>query len=322
MALLILGLAITCCATSKPRLVDERGHMQLAEGFGLPTARNLVAGGDVPGAIKFAREYIAKHPKHAVGYYTLGTLLNTTAQWKEAVGVLNTCVNTAPDHAAAHNNLGISLLATDNILAAKKAFRRAADLDPNGPEPWLNLGVSLTREGRYKAAFSAFETARALAPNALVTQLGVAEAALRLGALDDAIKTYTELVAQFPHSAPAHIGLSAAFRQRRNFKSALEHSNRAMELNSLDPMCTLAVALTYDASGKSTLAEQHYKSALKLDKKSLATLYNYGFFLAEHGRTIEAVPLLRRYLKLAPKTDSATENVRIKLKRIIKQEAP
>lgn len=322
MVLIITALGLTCCATSNPRTVDAQGHLQLADGYGLAQAQLLVNQGNVPGAIKFSREYILKHPADPAGHYTLGTLLNMIAKWDEAVSVFQTCVNTDPKHYAAHNNLGIALLSTGKITKAKEAFRRAAMLDDKGPEPWLNLAIALTREGRYAAALETFETAHSLAPDALVTQLGVAEAALRLGRLNDALERYTAVVARFPKSTDAHIGLAATHRQNKKYKSALHHANQAMTLNPLDPECTLAVALTYDAQGKVTLAEQHYTSALKLNKSLLSTLYNYGFFLAEHGRSVEAVPLLERYLKLAPKADSATRNVRMKLKQIIKQEAP
>lgn len=88
--------------------------------------------------------------------------------------------------------------------------------------------------------------------------------------------------------ATTYVQLGVAYMQEDRLDVALEKFNRALELDSAYSPVHNGIAILYSRMGENEHAEKHYRKAISLGPKDSRALNNFGQFLCEQGRYVEA----------------------------------
>lgn len=88
--------------------------------------------------------------------------------------------------------------------------------------------------------------------------------------------------------ASTYVQLGVAYMQEDRMDIALEKFNRALEIDSAYSPAHNGIAILYSRLGENDNAEKHYRKAISLGSRDSRALNNYGQFLCEQGRYVEA----------------------------------
>jgi type IV pilus assembly protein PilF len=89
------------------------------------------------------------------------------------------------------------------------------------------------------------------------------------------------------------VELGIGYIRTREYRRALEHLNRAAEINPKSPTVHNALALAFQMELEFDLAERHFLQAVKYGPEVTRIYNNYGAFLFERERYVEAIEQLR-----------------------------
>ena len=136
---------------------------------------------------------LAKDPKNLEALLALAHLQERMGQPSKAIDLYQKAVTYHPQEAAAHNDLGLCYLGLGQLPTAIVSFERAIAIDPN----------------------------RKLYRN------NIARPLVGMGRLDDA---YKHLIAVYP-PAVTYYNLGYLLSERRDYRGALEHFQKALEID-------------------------------------------------------------------------------------------
>jgi tetratricopeptide (TPR) repeat protein len=183
-------------------------------------------------------------PESAPAHYNLATTLTLVGRLDEAVGHYQQALQIRPDYTVAHNNLGDVLLRLGKPDEALEQFREALRLDPAYAEAHYNVGSVLRWRGDVSEAIGQLRQAARLRPDWAPPVVSLAWALAT--AADDGLRNATEAIV-FAQRAVNLTGrsdpgaldaLAAAYAAARQFDSAIEASQAALELKPEDPLAT------------------------------------------------------------------------------------
>ncbi|WP_371377484.1 tetratricopeptide repeat protein [Thalassotalea aquiviva] len=126
--------------------------------------------------------------------------------------------------------------------------------------------------------------------------------------LDDNPATYKkgvdacELTAQIEQlSAESFISLGQLYRTSGQYSQALEHLNKALELNPKSPPIIRILAEVYYETGKYDKANELYQQAINIEPGYWENYYRYGLFLFFLGQFEDSMEQLNKVNLLNPK---------------------
>ncbi|HME38056.1 MAG TPA: sulfotransferase, partial [Steroidobacteraceae bacterium] len=314
----------------------------------------------------------ALDPKFADAHNDLGQVLLRLGRTDAAIASCQRALAVRPHFAAALGNLANAERARGALTAAIAGYRRVIALEPGLAEAHRNLGSALLEAGEREAAIASLQTAVALRPEftAAVAQLaGALNAAgrgaeaiahyerllardARDGVLDEyaallaglgryqaSAGCYRDLLTRMPGNGRLHANLGHVLHCLGEFRAAIEHCRRAVELeptlpeahlhlgNSLLALNALldadaayragldmapdhaalhtARAMAERALGRLADAEASTRRALALRPGAADTLALLGSLAIDHGRFDEAEDLLRKALAIDPELPEA-----------------
>jgi tetratricopeptide (TPR) repeat protein len=193
----------------------------------------------------------------------------------------STALKATPAFYPAETSLGYVELARQDAKAALPHFDRAIELNANHDDVAAYLGraealLTLKRDADAVAAFEA-----ALAADPTQTELarrvevlkfrtveqGLARArdAARSGRLDEAAQAYTAAIASSPDSAFLYRELAAVERQKGDHAAALQHFQRASQLDPGDAKTLGQIGELLEASGDLEGAAKAYADAIAIE---------------------------------------------------------
>jgi tetratricopeptide (TPR) repeat protein len=159
--------------------------------------------------------------------------------------------------AARLNNLGISYMNQQQFEKGLKAFQEAAALDPKLAAARVNQGIALLALGRVEAAKPLLEEAVKRDPNDLHAwySLGLlyknsAEAESSIAAL----RRVTQTDADDPN---AWYFLGAVYAQNKQFPEAIDAFQHALKLEPLHASAEFGISRAYQQSGDAKTAHEH-----------------------------------------------------------------
>jgi tetratricopeptide (TPR) repeat protein len=119
----------------------------------LQRAITLQQSGDLDGAIRVYREYLAGEPDSVQARSNLGAALARTGRYDEAIAEYDRALRKSPDAPALLLNLGLAYYKMGRHAEAAARFERAVSLSPQFQEQvTLLLAVCYNNLGRYKEA--------------------------------------------------------------------------------------------------------------------------------------------------------------------------
>jgi tetratricopeptide (TPR) repeat protein len=259
----------------------------------LDRAWQLAANGQREQAVQVLHAFIKTNPENADARLLLGSLLMEAGDKTESIEQLSTAVRLRPRSAEAENALGEAYNKFGNTRAARSAFEKAVALKPDYGIAQSNLGQTLltsnepakaadhldsairllgrsddAADARYlrakvysaqnqpKQAAAQLEQAVALRPKFAEAWSDLGQA--RRAALDDAgaLAAFEHAVAANPKGAIAQYRLGAEYLRQSKPRLAVEHLQKAYQLNSTDQSTLNALQMALRQDGRPEEANQ------------------------------------------------------------------
>jgi tetratricopeptide (TPR) repeat protein len=326
---------------------EERGLLErAAESFGRAAALRpefaeahndlgevLLRLGRVDAAVASCERALALRPNFAAALGNLanaerarGALAAATAGYRRVIAL-------EPGLAEAHRNLGSALLEAGEREEAIVSLRRAIELRPEFHAAVTQLASALTAVGRGAEAIPHYERLLARNPGSDILD-EFATLLAELGRYEASANRYRDLLARAPGNARLHANLGHVLHCLGDFRAAIEHCGRAIELerrlpeahlhlgNSLLALNALheadaayragleiapdhaalhtARAMVERALGRIEDAQASARRAFALRPDAADTLALLGSLAIDHGRFDEAEEWLRRALDIDP----------------------
>ncbi|HSP64087.1 MAG TPA: tetratricopeptide repeat protein, partial [Pyrinomonadaceae bacterium] len=109
-----------------------------------------------------------------------------------------------------------------------------------------------------------------------------------------------DVVIKSPGNGRGLMNYGNTLMAKGDFVSALDYFHRAERLTPNYSVLLINLAVAEDATKQSSLAEQHFKEALRLAPSSPDSYTYYARYLISHSRADEARPFLQSALELSP----------------------
>jgi tetratricopeptide (TPR) repeat protein len=327
--------------------LEDQGLLErAAESFGRATALDpefadahndlgevLLRLGRTDAAIASCQRALALRPRFAAALGNLANAERARGALPAAIAGYRRVIALEPGLAEAHRNLGSALLESGEREAAIHSLQRAIELRPEFDGAVAQLARALTAAGRGTEAIHHYE--RLLARDPSVATLDEFAAVLAgLGRYEASARCYRDLLERSPGNGRLHANLGFVLHCLGDFRAAIEHCGRAIELeprlpeaylhlgNSLLAINALieadaayragleiapdhaalhrAHAMVERALGRLADAQASARRALALHPDAADTLALLGSLAIDHGRFDEAEDLLRQALAIDP----------------------
>ncbi len=236
-------------------------HLNLGTALGMK--------GLVDEAIASLKETIRLNPDSAEAHLSLGTALWQKGLRDEAIASLTEAIRLKPDYAMAHYNLGTALRDKGQPDEAIAHFRETIRLKPEFAEAYNNLGNALSDQGLLDEAIASYRAAVRVQPGLLTAHANLGGALVKKGAFDEAITCYEEALRLNFDFAPAHSGLAWLYAtceeiRIRDVGSALEHAQKAVDLDPRNPECLSKLGVAQFRAGHWTDAATALEKSAQL----------------------------------------------------------
>jgi tetratricopeptide (TPR) repeat protein len=150
--------------------------------------------------------------------------------YRSAVSIWRTAVQTRSDNHRAHGNLGKALQKEGKLDEAMAHYRRALELRPDYVEGLNNLGGALQASGRPDEAIEYFRRAIEIGPGYVSAHYNLATALQSRRQLDEAVVHYRLALRLQPDYASAHNNLGTALGSQGKLEEAILHFREALRL--------------------------------------------------------------------------------------------
>lgn len=161
--------------------------------------------GDLPGAIRAYRDFLALRPGDPRALANLAWATAAAGDLDAAMALLEEGLGRDPGWVIAWNLLGLLQQERNDPEAAIRCFRESTRRQPGFADPFFNLGKLLLGLRRHDEAFEALAAAAARAPERLEALLGQCRARYYQGRIAEALALAQEARARFPQDARAQI---------------------------------------------------------------------------------------------------------------------
>ena len=246
--------------------VPEPGEKSLQDG------RNLLAQGDVAGALRLLAQAVAEAPSDATARYAYAQALWQSGEKDQAVGQYREAARLSPKTVVYRADLAKTLAATGRNAEAIDEFEAAVALEP-GPGSLQALATLYTSAGNSAKALDTLRRAAAVAPNSAVIQQDYAHALEKAGNTAQAIEAYQKVLELNPKATNSR-GLLADLLFRENRKDE-------------------AIDLVRDGIAQNPQAPRLHRDLASLLERS--------------DRLPEAIAEYREYARLAPQSADAKQ---------------
>jgi tetratricopeptide (TPR) repeat protein len=324
-----------CCGKSPAEPVAVRAPLPEASDADAHylAGQALEARGMLERAAESFERATALHPDFADAHNDLGQVLLRLGRTDAAITSCRRALTLRPRFAAALGNLANAERARGALAAAISGYRRMIALEPEIAEAHRNLGSALLEAGETEAAINSLQTAVALRPEfaAAVAQLaralkvvGRGEEAIPhyerllardrrdeildeyaallagLGRYEPSASCYRDLLARVPANGRLHANLGHVLHCLGDFRAAIEHCRRAIELEPRLPEAHLHLGNSLLALNALYEADAAYRAGLEIAPDHAALLSAHAMAERAVGRLGDAEVSARRALALRP----------------------
>jgi len=264
--------------------------------------------------------------------FSLGVLLASAREYKEAEQVLDRADSLQPDSFEILFNLGQVLLRTGDNTRAELTLNRALKLQPENADALYLLAQSYKAQSRPLDALDVLIRAHKIAPNnadiifltAQVTMsqnyyedaipllesgleiapqrpdllAALGESYFMAGKTEKAIEEFESLL-QIDKSARSYAFLGLSYRNLGRFDEAKSYFQQGLALDPHNSTCLFNLGFIAERQGDAPAAERFFQQALQSNPEFSEALLELANLRTASKRLPEAEELLRRYVKVA-----------------------
>ena len=199
-----------------------------------------------------------------------------------------------------------SLTKTENEL------RRELELHPESPSALYKLALVLRLENNPKESLETYTRAAALQKPDAEQLRSVALDYVLLGDYPDAIHWLQTALSLEPHNLEVLYSLGRCFYTQGDYRAAEALYLQVLAIEPHHLKAEENLGLAYDAEGQPEKAEAALRTAADWAANQPSDEWpflNLGSVLIDHSRAAEAVPILQRATKIAPKSVACHEKL-------------
>lgn len=189
--------------------------------------------GDIPEAIDACKRAIELDPTYAEGYAYLAEAYADAIRWGDAVEAAQTALQLDNRSVDAHRNYGYVLEIQGNYWLAVEEYERALAIHPNLAYIHITVGRNYRRLGDFEAAVKSFQRATEINPDSAVAFSELGSTYQEMGEFERAETYLKQATEADPHFGPAFGYLAINYWSRRNYESAIENFEPAIELSCI-----------------------------------------------------------------------------------------
>ena len=253
-------------------------------------AQKAGSDGDLPKAIRYAREVVARGSASDSDYLLLDQFLARSGNLAESIDVLKKGISTAPYSNSLYDSLAHRQLSAGNISEGRATLTRGLELFPE--DSTLRSMQQQTEGNRH-------------------VQEGIAR--LKKGDSQSALNEFQAAVQADPGNAVAHDYIGVIEGEAGKLEVAVAEFQQATRLDHAlaDPHFHLGLA--YSRMGRTPDAIHEYQEALRLNPAMPQAQYGLSAICAKLGDLDGAIGLLRQVVGAAPDFAEARYNLGINL---------
>ena len=262
-------------------------------------AAELQQAGDLEGAVKGYREFLALEPNEAPVHSNLGVLLSHLGRYDEAVVEYQKALDLDPQNAGIVRNLGLAYYKSGRIPDAADAFSKAKALAPDNLQTILLLADCDLRMGDNRGVIALLTPVEQQnADNAAIAyMLGIAM--IRDGQVQEGQKR-VDLILRNGDSAEARFLLGSQMFTSGDFPAAVKQFAGAIELNPALPDLEAFYGRALLNTGDPDAAAEAFRRELASDPNHFEANLYLSQILGERKQWSDADPLARRALQVRP----------------------
>jgi tetratricopeptide (TPR) repeat protein len=270
-------------------------------------ARELIAAGDLNGAITQLANFVATHPDAADAARFLGDLYYREGRFDRAEAIYKQLLATNPHDKQTHNRLGVVYATENRIDAAISEFESALP----GTDSIRDLVFLHLRKGDLSQYEDQMLRAATTYPNDpdLQEELGeIYEAVHRPG---DAIVYFRRALDSDQRSIPALNGLGMSYLDIHDHANAMQYLNDCLNVDPLNYACIDNLAVAKIQAGLYDDALQDLKRAHRLEPEQPEAIVNFGYLADMRGDWKRAVAYYVQAIAVNPYVPESYVNLGI-----------
>jgi len=259
-------------------------------------------------ALRMATQLSAGSKSDVRVHFSLGMLLASAGQYKQAELELEQADELQPETFEILYNLGVTFLLDHDNNRAELQLSRALRLRPDSPETLVALAQVYRSESRPLDALDLLVRAHKAVPGNTDIVLRMAQISMSQGYFEDAIPLLESAIQTAPQQPDLHLALGQSYLRSDRLEKAVAEFTRTITLQpSLRAYSFLGLA---DAElGRFDAAVQDFQNGLKFDPRSTFCLFNLGYIAERQGHAAAAEAYFLKVLRLDPKSPNALEEL-------------
>src|SRR5262249_27334694 len=287
----------------------------------LATKLNLVRAylraGRTAEGLKLVSEVSAQNAESAEIHSTLGTILGTEKQYRQAQLEFERANALQPDSFETLYNLGQVYLRQRDYAKTELVTNRALKLQPDSPEALYLLAQVYFEQTKAVDALDLLARAHKLAPENTDIIFLLARVSMSQNYFEDAIPLLESGRKMAPKRADLRAALGESYFMSGKTEKAIEEFRALVEL---DPSAAsyAFLGLSYRHLGRFDEARKYFQEGLKRDPRKAVVLFNMGYIDGRQGNSPSAEAFFQKALKASPDFPDALlelANLRMEAKR-------
>lgn len=259
-------------------------------------ARERIAAGDLPGAVKGLEIYVVSHPGEAGPERFLGDLYYRQGRFDKAEEVYQHILAHNPGDRETHNRLGVVYGTENRVDDAIVQFDKALP----GTDSVSDLVAMHLRRGdlpQYRQQMAHLAASEPTDAD-IQAEMGQVEAALHRPA--DALGYFMRALDSDPQSLTALNGLGLAYFDLHNYVEAEKKFRACLTIDNTNYTCTNNLGAAYLESGDDDVSKPYLLRAHSLAPERPEALVNFGYLADRRGDWKQAVDFYVKATAVGP----------------------
>ncbi|MDA2933429.1 sulfatase-like hydrolase/transferase [Acidobacteria bacterium AH-259-D05] len=210
-----------------------------------------------------------------------------SGQWEQSNRVIQELLESEPTLFVAYNLQGENYLKLGKVEAAVKQFGKALQLRPDWEEAAFNLARAYQMEENLEAAHAGFERVLRINPENFFARFNLGSL-LMSTSLERALSHFHRALTQRPDFIPLQRNLGVTLTDLKRFSEAEPYLLKVLALDPTDSVSHNYLGITYRNTGRLELAIQHYQKALEINSQYTPARLNLAFAYRQAGDRVKA----------------------------------
>jgi predicted TPR repeat methyltransferase len=261
------------------------------------------------------REILETAPKNAMVMHFLAMIAVTKGAYETAISILYKAIEIDKKSAALYFNLAMALQGAGYLGEALENYEKAVKMDKDfAPEGYNNMANIYRIKKEIKKAEKFYRKSIDSAPEkAFFAHNGLGLLQRENGDNEAALESFQTAIDIEPASADAYANMAATLRSMGRIFEALPLYEKALSLDSANPVILTGYGMALELDGKREQAKEQYTKAIHVNPDFADAYAHKGAIETEAGNFKEAEKNLKKATEIDPEHAEAWLNLGVVL---------